>query len=110
MKATTALDKLRNPPTTEGAMARLLFKTVLGPETSKEKIQECLDERSHYRASKANVEAGLLLSDNIEHGVGCLDEKDFLTMNGVIKEHRERLKKASANATRSVASVRPWSA
>ena len=35
--------------------------------------------------------ASALLTDNLEHGHGCLDESDYHAMNDVIKQHRKDL-------------------
>ena len=86
-----ALDGLRHPPSTDRAIATLLFKALF-PGIAKDRIDELNNIRAKLIVKERAANAGVFLSANLEHGAGCIDEKDFTAMSSVISEHRKNLK------------------
>jgi hypothetical protein len=87
------MDGLRQPPTTDRAKATLLLKAIFS-DIAKDKLEAILAIRAALNSKERVANAGNFLSSNLEHGAGCIDEKDYTAMSKVVAEHRATLREA----------------
>ena len=84
-------------PTTEKALLSGLLRFFLTSITE-EKITEIWKRRVEARRTSKLSKDDEMLSENLIHGEGCLDEKDYMTMKKVVDEHRAKNRQANADA------------
>ena len=94
LKYTKAADKLKRAPTTEKALFTVIARHFV-PTLTPADIDAIFDLRPQYAKKVKAVKESQFLSDNLEHGYGCVDESDYRSMTTVIDEHKSRLQEAT---------------
>ena len=94
IKYTKAGDKLKRVPTTEKAMVTVLARHFV-PTITSATIDLLMDRRTKFAKRVNAVKKAQFLSENIEHGYGCVDEADYRVMKAVIDDHKSKLQEAT---------------